>query len=367
LQAVESAIAMLRRARALFEGVGFEVQTIRVAMSSTVATMSAKEREGALGALRALDGLLQAHGAIASIGPCARSGVYDGALAAWAGELIRTTARLSTSIRIATPDAGIDGAGARMAAEAMAEISRRTPGGEGNFRFAAAACIPAGTPFFPVAWHDGPKTLALGLESPALIADGIGGTRGSQGATTRLRDVLNDALAPIERIAAPFAATEGCTYLGVDPSPAPAKDRSIGAALEAFLQRPFGGSGTVDACAVVTAALRTLSVKTCGYAGLMLPVLEDPVIARRATEGRFGLRDLLLFSSVCGTGLDLVPLAGDTPVDILERIIRDTAALSSRWAKPLGVRLLLVPGRKSGETATFADPLLTDCRVMDPE
>ena len=50
----------------------------------------------------------------------------------------------------------------------------------------------------------------------------------------------------------------------------------------------------------------------CGYCGLMLPVLEDPVLAQRAGEGRYSVRDLLLYSSVCGTGLDVVPVPGDT-------------------------------------------------------
>jgi uncharacterized protein (UPF0210 family) len=88
------------------------------------------------------------------------------------------------------------------------------------------------------------------------------------------------------------------------------------------------------------------------------------VLARRASEGRFDLRDLLLFSSVCGTGLDVVPIPGDTPVDVVERIIRDTAALASRWDKPLSARLYLVPGKKAGERVEFSNPELTGCRVM---
>src|SRR3989441_11886742 len=73
----------------------------------------------------------------------------------------------------------------------------------------------------------------------------------------------------------------------------------------------------------------SLRVKTCGYSGLMLPVLEDPVLARRATEGRYSVRDLLLYSTVCGTGLDVVPLPGDTPADRLAALIADVAALST--------------------------------------
>ncbi len=365
LRPLEAALAMLVRGRAAFTEAGYEVQTVRIALSPIVAALDSKGREHALDSLRALDSLVQSYGAIASVGPCASDTAYDADVPPWVAELIRTTAQLHCSIRVAAPDSGISATGARMAAEAIAAISRATPAGAGNFRFAAAACVPAGTPFFPVAFHEGPSSISLGLESASLVEQSIGGAPSSQSATSRLRDTLNHALAPIERLAVTFAAAEHCAYLGIDPSPAPGIDRSIGAALEALMRQPFGASGTLDACAAVTAALRSLDVKTCGYTGLMLPVLEDPVLARRATEGRFGLHDLLLFSSVCGTGLDVVPIPGDTPVGILERIVRDTAALASRWAKPLSARLLLVPGKKVGEMASFANPLLTDCRVMD--
>ena len=365
LRPVETALAKLLRVRSAFMASGYEVQTVRLATSPVTESLDAKRRERALDSVRALDGLLQHHGAIGSIGPCARPEVYDAEAAPWVAELIRTTAQLSCSIRVGSPDAGVSSAGARMAAESIAAISRSIPGGLGNFRFAAAACVPAGTPFFPVAYHQGPDALAVGLESASLVAQAVNGVHGSREVTNRVRDTLNGALVPIERLAATVAASEGCDYLGIDPSPAPAMDRSIGAALEALTQQPFGGSGTVDACASVTAALRVLSVKTCGYAGLMLPVLEDPVLARRATEGRFGLRDLLLFSSVCGTGLDLVPIPGETPVPVLERIVRDTAALATRWAKPLSARLFLVPGKSVGDMAAFADPRLAECRVME--
>ena len=47
---------------------------------------------------------------------------------------------------------------------------------------------------------------------------------------------------------------------------------------------------------------------SAGYCGLMLPVMEDLVLAARAAESppAFTLRDLLTFSSVCGVGLDTV-------------------------------------------------------------
>jgi uncharacterized protein (UPF0210 family) len=125
-----------------------------------------------------------------------------------------------------------------------------------------------------------------------------------------------------------------------------------------------GGAGTLRACALVTDVLKSLPVRQCGYAGLMLPVLEDAVLARRAVEGHYGLRDLLLFSSVCGTGLDVVPVPGDTPAAVLENVLLDVAAQSVKLRKPLSARLFLVPGKAAGDPVHFDDPLLTDSIVF---
>jgi uncharacterized protein len=98
---------------------------------------------------------------------------------------------------------------------------------------------------------------------------------------------------------------------------------------------------------------------------LMLPVLEDPLLAQRAGEGRFTVRDLLLYSSVCGTGIDVAPIPGDTPVHTIAGLLRDVAAQSARLRKALSVRLFLVPGKKVGDMARFTDHfMLTDSVVM---
>src|SRR5437870_3182944 len=176
-------------------------------------------------------------------------------------------------------------------------------------------------------------------------------------------------VASLDRTASPrgVAARDEREYLGIDVSPAPGKDASIGAAVEALTGVPFGSASTLAGCAAITDVLKSLRVKTCGYSGLMLPVLEDPVLARRASEGRFSVRELLLYSSVCGTGLDVVPLPGDTPADQLAALIADVAALSTKLRKPLSARLFLVPGKAAGEMAHFDDPYLTDCVVMKAE
>jgi hypothetical protein len=347
---VEAAIAMLGRARKVFESEGYEVQTLRVATPPLMAAADDRAREAALTELQALDELASGHGILLSIGPVLSADRPEPHLAAWAAELARTTRNLNFTVAVG----GTAPHAATAAAQTMAAIARATPKGLGNFRFAAAANIPPGTPFFPVAYHQGPDALAIGLESASLVDSGA-----------QLRDRLDEVLAPIARTAAEFARREGRAYLGIDPSPAPGKDRSIGAAIESLTGVPFGSASTLDACAAITAALKSLRARTCGYAGLMLPVLEDPVLARRATEGRYGVQDLLLYSSVCGTGLDVVPLPGDTPVEVLARIIQDVATLSARLRKPLSARLFLIPGKTAGQVAHFDDPYLMDSAVME--
>src|SRR5207244_13013943 len=157
----------------------------------------------------------------------------------------------------------------------------------------------------------------------------------------------------VDAIATQVEKDSGWTYMGLDPTPAPNTDSSIGAAIEKLTGAKFGSSGTLTAAALITEAERTIPVKRIGYSGLMLPVLEDPVLAQRWSEGTFGLDSLLAYSAVCGTGLDAIPLPGDVSQQQLERIIGDVASLACKWHKPLTARLIPAPGKKAGDRTDF--------------
>ena len=144
--------------------------------------------------------------------------------------------------------------------------------------------------------------------------------------------------------------------MGLDPSPAPSFDSSIGAAIEQLSRAKFGSSGTMSVVALITGALRGVQAKRVGYAGLMLPPLEDPVLAQRWSEGAYDLDSLLAYSAVCGTGLDTVPLPGDVSEEQLARMIGDVASLAFKWHKPLSARLIPVPGKKAGENSGSYGP-----------
>ena len=366
LKPVEAALAMLARAKETFAREGYVVQTVRIATQPFVSVTDAASRKAVLDRIVALDGAAAAQNASLSIGPILTRDRWDADLAPWASDVIAATRQTSISIVVASRAAGVHARGAATAAATMLAIANATPRGEGNFRFAAAANVPPGTPFFPVAHHGGPgDAIAIGLESASLVREAIAGAPDEPEAARRLGDAFTSELAPVERIAQSIAQRERRAYLGIDPSPAPLLENSIGGAVEAFTKVPFGDASTLQACAMITAAIRSIKVKTCGYTGLMLPVLEDAVLAKRADELRYGLQELLLYSSVCGTGLDVVPVPGDTSPEILQRVITDVATLSVRLQKPLSARLFPVPGKKAGDVATFEDQYLVgSCRVF---
>jgi hypothetical protein len=110
--------------------------------------------------------------------------------------------------------------------------------------------------------------------------------------------------------------------------------------------------------------LKAIPVKQAGYSGLMLPVLEDTVIAKRWSEGRLSIDSILSYSAVCGTGLDTIPLPGDVTPEQLARILGDVASLSVKWHKPLSARLQPVSGKKAGETTEFDSPFLVNAKIQ---
>lgn len=364
LDPAKAAVAFLHQARSRFEAEGYEVQTLRLATQPLQNYLPDWAAPASLQAIKALDQFAVDNQVNCSIGPVITADQYFAGFADWAAALVQQTNNTSFSCEVASTASGVHFNALRCAAEAMHAITRATAGGEGNFRFAAAAFIPSGTPFFPVAWFDQGMAFSIGLETPNLLTAAFAGRKDFNDARQRLKASMESALGPVAALASELAQGAGWNYLGIDTSPAPSLDASIGRAIETLTQVPFGGPSTLAACAAITDVLKGLSIKTCGYSGLMLPVLEDPVLAQRAAEGRYGISELLLFSNVCGTGLDVVPLPGDVSVEELTAVISDVAALATKYHKPLSARLFPAPGKKAGDKVRFDNPHLTECVVM---
>lgn len=101
-----------------------------------------------------------------------------------------------------------------------------------------------------------------------------------------------------------------------------------------------------------------------GFSGLMLAVTEDQGLAQASLNDEFDIRALLTYSSVCGIGLDTVPVPGDSSAEQIAAVMRDTGTMAFRLNKPLTVRLFPVPGLKAGDRTAFESADLCNCAVL---
>jgi uncharacterized protein len=356
---IEEAVMFLSRVRDAIQAAGYDVAGIRISTQPFPEYTRGLTRDEALKMLRGIDDLAGKLRFAPNIGPAMTKDTDDIApvdlltdVLAWQGN------RLNANIVTAGVD-GIHWKAVAQAARIIKATGERSPHGQGNFNFAAIAMVKPYGPFYPGAWHPGggARTFAIGLESANVVMDVFAHEHDPRTAGKVLADALALHARAVEEAAMKVAAGTGWMYGGLDPTPAPGGQISIGAAIESFIGAPFGSPGTETAAGIITRAVQAVPVKQTGYSGLMLPVLEDALLTRRWTESTYGLDSILAYSAVCAAGVDTVPLAGDTSEDAIARIVGDVATLAFKWNKPLAVRLLPAPGKKAGETTEFSGSL----------
>ncbi|HLK49561.1 MAG TPA: DUF711 family protein [Bryobacteraceae bacterium] len=360
---VGEAAKFLNAARDEYRASGFEVETIRIAAQPVADSIKGMARADAIAFLRQYGDLVQKLGATPNMGALLLDENESQDPVNVAIEVLAST-KINGSLIIASEN-GIHWKAIREAAHVIKTVAAKSPNGGGNFNFAAIAMVKPYGPFYPGSYHTGAgKTFAVGLESANVVADVFAHNREAGPAEASLTDALTKYLKPAEETARRIAAKSGWTYGGIDPTPAPLGDVSIGRAIESFTGAPFGSAGTMTAAGIITRAVQAVPVQRVGYSGLMVPVLEDNVLARRWAEGAFHLDSLLAYSSVCAGGLDTVPLPGDVTEDQIARILGDLASLAYKWHKPLAARLVPAPGKKAGDRTAFEDSRMANTIVQ---
>jgi uncharacterized protein (UPF0210 family) len=361
---IQDALKFLRQAKSAFEKSGYEVETVRITTQPFPEYTRDLPPDQAVAFLLDYDALAVNEGFDASIGPAMMKDSDDAGSAEVLELALAKAKTLEGSVVIAGED-GIHWQSIRAAALIVKYLEANSPHGQANFNFTASALVPSGTPFYPASYFTGEgKQFAIGLQSANVVADALAAEKNPDAAVRRLRDSLGKFASEIENTAKQIDSQTGWKYGGIDLSPAPLKDVSIGGAIEKFYGAPVGSSGTLTVAALITRALKEIPVTHAGYSGLMIPILEDTVLAQRWSEGRLSIDTLLSYSAVCGTGLDTIPLPGDVSEQQLERIYGDVASLAVKWHKPLSARLQPAPGRKPGEMTEFDDPFLVNAKIQ---
>jgi len=370
---IQAATEILQKASSRFTEAGYEVQTVRISTRPIFGDLVDWSALALLKYVQEVQHMLDDVGvSFCSLGTAQtmRSGFPLERIEEIADWLAATSA-LNATVQLATRE-GLQHAAALPTARVIQRLAQETAEGFGNFRFAALACVEPGSPFFPSAYHSGPASLSIGLQGAGIVADALRALRERTGSPLDLQQasgavrmaLLGHAIA-LNSVAEEVAQANGLQYRGIDLSPAPLGEDSIVAAMELCGYGLFGEPGTLAVATALTAAIKIpfSLMDTCGYCGLMLPVLEDAALGRRWEEGRVNAQQLLLYSAVCGIGLDTIPLAGDTPLAEIAHLLLDVGMLAARLQKPLSARLFPVPGKRAGERTTFTSPYLTNTVV----
>jgi len=362
---LQAAGVFLAEAKGAFEAAGYEVQTTRLASMPFSRLLGARKITETPRLAEMMGAAIQATGIdYAALGPALPEFPYSYLVIP---EAIAASQNVFFSGVMADAKTGLSLAAVRACAEVICRCAPITPDGFANLRFAALANVPPGAPFFPAAYHEGDvPAFALATEAADLAVQAFAEARTIDEGWRKLVATMEDHARKLVAVADLLKYRYSLHFGGIDFSlaPYPEESRSLGAAFERMGVPRVGLHGSLAAAALLAESIQRAHFPHAGFSGVMLPVLEDAVLARRAAEGILTVKDLLLYSAVCGAGLDTLPLPGDTTVEQISPLLLDLSALALRLDKPLTARLMPIPGKKAGDPTDFDFAYFANSRVM---
>jgi len=362
----KSAEVFAREARSHFQSTDYELQTIRFASPPFSLFLDDLPSDQVILYAQELEHELMGLGyEYVSLGPALPSKPNSYLLIP---DLIRNTGNTFFSGMLTDPEQGLSLSAVRTCGKIINKLADIDPNGFSNLYFAALGNVPPGGPFFPAAYHgeSGPN-FSIALEAADLAVDAFSKSSSFEEARKELARQMEEYGDELSRLSLELAKTTGAQFGGIDYSlaPFPEENRSLGYALEKTGVKAVGTHGSLAAAAFLADSIDRADFIRTGFSGLMLPILEDSILADRGADGNLGVKDLLLYSAVCGTGLDTVPLPGSATPGQLSALLFDLGALSIRLDKPLTARLMPIPGKEAGEPTTFDFPFFKNSRVME--
>lgn len=363
VEKISQAVEFNQQAKLYFEQHGYEVQTTRISTNSWEEYLQGLSKSEIIHQVQIIEEFCRnLNISFFNIGYASQPENI-----AIIPDIIKNASLIYSTSKIGDRTEGINFENAWKSAEVIKRVSQESHDGYGNFHFCAWANCQPGIPFFPASYHQGETSFSLGLEICNLVMQAFSNAVNIPDAEENLKAILDEELSKLAKIAQEISAKLAIEYKGIDTSLAPSFDQkeSIAFAYERLMTGKFGNQGTLAISGMLTRVLKSVSVKTCGYSGLMLPVCEDVGLALRANEQTYNITNLLAYSAVCGCGLDTVPIPGDITVEKINAILIDMATLAIKLDKPLSARLFPIPGKQAGEMTAFNSPYLVDCRIFN--
>ncbi|MGD2173834.1 MAG: PFL family protein [Candidatus Brocadiaceae bacterium] len=280
------------------------------------------------------------------------------------------TERLCSSVNVATTAAGINVDAINLVAEQILAVAGRTAerDGFGAAKLMVFANIPEDNPFMAGAYmgYGEPDCVVnIGVSGPGvvkraverLLAERSGADLGEVAEqikktsfrVTRVGELIG------REVAAGLEVEFGIVDLSLAPTPRVGD--SVGEILQAMGVGKIGSPGSTAAVALLNDAVKKgglfASSSVGGLSGAFIPVSEDSALSNAVREGHLSLEKLEAMTSVCSVGLDMIAIPGRTDPATVAGLIADEMSIGVVNRKTTSVRVVPVPGKEAGETATF--------------
>ena len=249
--------------------------------------------------------------------------------------------------------------------------------GMDNFRLGLSVNPGTDGPFFPFTFSGGNFGFSIALELVQEI-NAIIDANNTVGVVELREIILRELRCQIESIesqAQRISQKYKLRFLGFDFSLAPviSADGSIIPIIQHLGAYNFGKTGTLFATAYLTDMLKQLASDylSVGFSGVMYSLLEDLELCKINSLRGISLDDLIKVSTMCGCGVDMVPLPCDLSVRELLTIFIEVYTISTRLHKPLGIRVLPIPNTHHNQIA-YTDlnddaDFIANTRVLNPD
>lgn len=271
-------------------------------------------------------------------------------------EALKVTDRVCSSVNVGTTKNGINMDAVKLMGQVVCKTAENTADrdGLGCAKLVVFCNAPEDNPFMAgvvKAACEDYKGVPLDV-----LADGIKKTAFK---ITRMGQLVGTEAA--KRLGIPFG------ILDLSLAPTPSVGDSVARILEEMGLEKAGAPGTTAALALLTDMVKKGGVMASGsvggLSGAFIPVSEDEGMIDAVRSGSISLEKLEAMTTVCSVGLDMIAIPGDTPAETVSGIMADEFAIGMVNNKTTAVRIIPVPGKKSGDWVEFGG-LLGEAPVM---
>ncbi len=284
-------------------------------------------------------------------------------------QVLSQTARVCSSVNVATSKAGINLDAVATMGEIIKQIAEATreQNGFGCGKLVVFANIPSDNPFMAGAYMGsgrGECVINIGVSGPGVVKSAI--ERAQAAGPVKINELAEQIKLTAFRVtrvgeligrevAAALSVPFGIVDLSLAPTPKVGD--SVGEILNALGIEHVGSPGSTAALALLNDAVKKgglfASSSVGGLSGAFIPVCEDSNLAAAAADGHLTIEKLEAMTAVCSVGLDMVLIPGEVDASTISALIADEMAIGVINNKTTAARLIPVPGKKAGEYVSF--------------